>query len=194
MAKAAMMQPTYGIHGMKHESANILLAKLYTALAHHSHTTSGVHGGIYVDYDTLTHELKVNIDGGGHDWQVLVVTDDPDSWATDGRKNWRAIKALVERENSDHHDVMDGWVNEELLGADPTDEELREELLSQHRGDWLHIAEYVRPELMPVYERLLAINESIPDADWEAEEERRRQEQIEQAERIRLYRERAGLD
>ncbi|APU01185.1 hypothetical protein [Aeromonas phage 32] len=63
---------------------NTIKAKLFTKLAH-----LDLSAGIALTYTDGT--LTAHIRGRTH---TLVSTDNPNAWAQDGRRNWRAIKAL----------------------------------------------------------------------------------------------------
>lgn len=69
---------------MTNTATNILTAKLFNKLAHLDLST-----GIAISY--VDGSIKAHIRGRTHH---LTTTDSPSAWAQDGRRNWRAIKAL----------------------------------------------------------------------------------------------------
>ncbi|MGL5583763.1 MAG: hypothetical protein ACRDCE_22850 [Cetobacterium sp.] len=143
-----------------------LLSKIYAALA-----TADIHlneggamGGLMLDYKASTQELKIRANGK---WMVLAVTANPTEFGLNGRKNWRAIKALVAALAAKQEESRSSFVNEELLFDELTDEEIREDLVRDADATYLpSIAHLVLPSNQATYERYLAIHSTITDTEW----------------------------
>lgn len=175
---------------MNNKSTATILSKVYAEFAKRDLYVG--FGDLSASYEYSTGKLVISV---VRERYTLTVTDNPDGFVMNGRKNWRAIRALVDKVQAKSDEWQEEFVNDELVnGAEEFDDGVvRGEMLDgSEPGFWLEVSGFVRPENQEQYDRFVRIHESITLTEWEAARvriwQRMAQNEVDVAERVRNWR------
>ncbi|MGL4753738.1 MAG: hypothetical protein ACRCXB_15265 [Aeromonadaceae bacterium] len=160
---------------LTNEAANILLAKLYTALRTSDTSricTDGRHiyGELTISYSDRLKSIWVGTSFGGVE---LMETETPTEWAMNGRKNWRAIKAFVAKftaQREQHEAIL---VQEEANKKNPLhrpEKTIRRHLLKHDMRDWARVEEACGDSSSLALRRCKAVFADLMANEWKPEE------------------------